>query len=619
MIRVLVLCNHTSLPSKEEYTFDKTISINQNAPGVNLNLKITNITHRIIEDLDSISRDLLDIAAYVYYADSSVARWTKGDVFAEKWNRDFTFVIPVRNPDLWNTMDLHNQLTETLSYLTGDTFSFIFCKSKKYPEQLYLEFPDNPPPFPGADSICLFSGGLDSLAGSLHCNFTEKKRPILVSHRSMPIIDSRQKRLVNHLNDKMQNWEFPHLSLWVNRKSKPALENTQRSRSFLYLAIAATVAYQLNINKIYIYENGVVSFNIPKSGQNVGTMASRSTHPRFIAQFQNLIDSVFPKKLSITNPFIFRTKAEVAKALIDTGFEELIQASVSCASTRWSSKVYPHCGTCSQCLDRRFAIVASNLEQYDRDTYEKDIFTNVLKEGEETTLSENYVRTAIEIEEMTDVAFFSRYPELIDTIPYLEGTSDDEIGKKIYDLFQRHSTEVLSVIKQKYFEYHDDYVRGKLPSSCLISMVAQLHHLKEPIGVYAQKIGGIIKRHFEIAFQRVKPEEERDIQETAEAALATANERLNRESPMLSYSLVQTKPDFSDMSNKVFVELKFIKNRSRLNKIVTEITSRITIYRDQGAQVLFVVYDAARVIYDEEKFIKDLVKHEGVYTIIIKS
>lgn len=618
MKRVLVLCNHASLLNNEKNTFDETILVNQNDPDINLNLEITNITHRIIEDLDPIARDLLDIVAYVYYADSSIPRWTKGDVFAEKWNRDFTFVIPVRKPDLWNATNINNQLVEVLSYLTGDYFSFIFCQSRNYSEQLYLKFPSNPPPFPSADGICLFSGGLDSLVGALYCHLMEEKQPILVSHRSMPIIDSRQKRLVSLLNERMQGWKFPHLSLWVNRKSNPAVENTQRSRSFLYLAIAATVAHQLNINRVFICENGIISFNIPKSGQNIGTMASRSTHPRFVAQFQKLVESIFSKQFIITNPFIFKTKAEVAKILIGTGFENLIQASVSCASTRWSTKLYPHCGTCSQCIERRFALVSSNLEQYDKDTYERDIFKDALKEGDETTLSENYVRTAIEIEKMNDIAFFSKYPELMDAIPYLEGFSDDEIGKKIYELFQRHSKEALSVIKQKFYEYYDDYIRGELPSTCLISMVAQLHHLQEPIGVYAQKIRGIIKRHFEIAFQRVKPKEERDIQETAEAALATANEKLNRESPMLCYSLVQTKPDFSDINNKLFIEMKFLKNRKILNKIITEITSRITIYRDQGAHVLFVVYDADRVIYDEEKFIKDFVKHEGIYTIVIK-
>jgi 7-cyano-7-deazaguanine synthase in queuosine biosynthesis len=419
-----------------------------------------------------------------------------------------------------------------------------------YPEQPYLKFPNSPPPFPGADSICLFSGGLDSLAGALYCYLTEKSQPILVSHRSIQIIDSRQKHLVGLLNERMQQWKFPHLSLWVNRKGNPAIENTQRSRSFLYLSIATASAYQLNINKIYLCENGIISFNIPKSGQNIGTMVSKSTHPRFVAQFQKLVRYVFSRQFIVTNPFILKTKAEVAKILSGTSFEDLIQASVSCASTRKHTKLYPHCGICSQCVDRRFSIISSGFEHYDKDTYEKDIFKDALKEGEETTLSESYLRTAIEIEKMDDIAFFSKYPEIMDAIPHFEKMSDDEIGKQIYSLFQRHSEEVLSVIKQKANKYHDDYIRGKLPPTCLISMVAQLHHLQEPLGVYAQKIGGIIKTSIKIAFQRIKPKEERDIQENAEAALSAAKERLNRESPMLCYSLVQTKPDFSTNPQK---------------------------------------------------------------------
>ena len=125
-----------------------------------------------------------------------------------------------------------------------------------------------------------------------------------------------------------------------------------------------------------------------------------------------------------------------------------------------------------------------------------------------------------------------------------------------------------------------------------------------------------------VAFQSNKPQSEKDVQEIGEAAFAAAGEKLDREAPMLCYSTVQTKPDFSTTdyipNNTLFVEMKFLDKRKKLNSIVNQISSRITIYRDQGAHVLFVIYDAAGIISDDEKFVKDFEKHDGIYITVIR-
>jgi 7-cyano-7-deazaguanine synthase in queuosine biosynthesis len=622
MDKILVVCNQSNekeLPAKTSH--NETIAINPNPPKQNLKLHIESISHRILSELNPLARDLLEIAAYVYYADCSISRGRDTDVYAEKWRRKFEFIIPVSDPSRWNKPEVRDLLKDILDFLTGDDFCFIFTPLRPRPGQLYLNFAASLPPFPNADSICLFSGGIDSLVGSLFLLKERNERPLLVSHWSVPLMDSRQKRLVKELQERNREWQFPHLSLWVNRMGNRAVEMTQRSRSFLYLSIAASVASQLRMKKIYICENGVVSLNIPISAQTVGTLLTRTTHPKFLGLFNQLIQELFGNDLSVENPFVFHTKTQLLEMRKDWGQSELLQATVSCSYAQGKTKLQPQCGTCFQCVGRRFSVVAAGAEVNDPpEYYEKDLFLKALEEGKETASAEGYVRTAFEIDEMADVRFFSAYPELEEALNFFD-VPPNVSARKLYDLFRRHATEVIATATIKCNEHQRDLLGGKLPDNCLISILAHRRHLLDPLSSYAEKIGRILTQALRIDFQTEKPRKEQRLQECVQATLAAADERLRRESPMLSYTVVLTKPDFSairDFNRILFLELKLLNSRSKLNKIVTEITSRITIYRDQGAYVLFIVYDANDFILTDEEFIVDLEKHDGIKVIVVR-
>lgn len=176
-------------------------------------------------------------------------------------------------------------------------------------------------------------------------------------------------------------------------------------------------------------------------------------------------------------------------------------------------------------------------------------------------------------------SFLKNFPELFDALYSIPGDTD-KIALEIYDLHQRFTTEVYSVIQNKLSQYSDDLVDGELPDSCLLSMVGRQGHLLEPIETYARKVADICMDAIRTDFQSHKPSSEREVQDAIEGALVAAAERLERESPMLSYAVVQTKPDFSSTSYPLFIEVKFIPKRQTLNRINTEVTSRITIYRD---------------------------------------
>lgn len=47
-------------------------------------------------------------------------------------------------------------------------------------------------------------------------------------------------------------------------------------------------------------------------------------------------------------------------------------------------------------------------------------------------------------------------------------------------------------------------------------------------------------------------------------------------------------------------------------------TSRVVIYRDQGASVLFVVYDPNRTILDDQEFVGAYERHERVWVAMVR-
>lgn len=597
------------------------INIITNGTKKNLKIQIDNITHKILCNLDPKAKDLLEIASYIYYADCSISRGSEKDIFLEKWQRDITFKIPVSDPIFWNNDEIKKLLIESLEYLTDDKFKFEFLPPSPKPTQLIIKFPEEVLLFNDPDCICLFSGGLDSLVGSLYLFKEKGLHPLLVSHRSLPKMDSLQKKLINNIRDKNVEWNFPQISIWVNRMSERAIEYTQRSRSFLYLSIASVIAFQINLEKIFICENGVVSMNLPISEQNLGSLMTRSTHPKFLGLYSAFIKKIFNQQFEILNPFIYYTKAQMISKLKKWDQCELIQNTISCSYTQGKTKLQPQCGVCSQCVDRRFAILKNDLVKHDQtEYYEKDIFIDALEGGKETSFSEGYIRTAIEITKMNDGQFYTKYPQLYEAIESLN-SDEERCAQLIYDLYQNHSKEIINVLEEQFIKNFNKHLSGELPDNCLISIVGKLEYLVDPLKKYADNIIKIIKEGVQAVFQRKKPQNEYEIQNQVEVLLKAAGERLRRESPMLSYSIINTKPDFSNIpyfSSLVFLELKHLNSRPKLNKIITEITSRITIYKDQGAYAIFIVYDNDKFIDDDCEFIRDLEKHEGIRVIIIR-
>lgn len=584
----------------------------------NLRVQVDAFRTHLWRDPSNRLDDLLRLAAFVYGADTQISRGSAKDVFACKWPRSFRMVLPVRDLSFWKRQDVYDCLVETLQFLTGDEYTFSFVRRDPHGSmQKIFQFKEHVGKLSSVNVIVLFSGGIDSLAAVLQA-VNENRQPLLVSHRPGPVIDHRQKNLLDEVRRRFNAWPFPHVSMWVNRQSgKRTIEFTQRSRSFLFTSLGVVTAAILGVDDVRLCDNGVVSINLPQSSENVGTFLSRSTHPRYLAMVQGLMRLITEREtLTITNKLFDRTKKEVMEIIAASGHPELIQETVSCAHVEGKTKHQPHCGVCTQCIDRRFASTAAELTQYDLPSrYEKDVFTDPLEEGIPRTHAENYVRfvTKLEARQNPD-QLFETYPELFDCLPD-EGDAE-ACARDIFDLLQRHQKTVNGVLEQQIQAHCQEIRRAALPPECLLRIIVSGHHTEDRRISYVDRLRSLITKSLPAAFQTQAAKNERHVQDVGEAVFQAAREQLQREAPQIPFGAVTTKPDFSDATEgatPLFIEFKYINSRARLNHIQTEMTSRVTVYRDQGAWILFVVYDPKRTITNDDEFMRAFEKHEGVW------
>ena len=168
----------------------------------NINLRITDISKAMFANLPDEAVDLLEIAAYVYCADQATTRGGKKEFeYGRKWRRHLRFEIPVRNPDAWSGSTVAKVLERTLGFLSDDDYEFHFHPLRNpAPRDRYLEFDSGTPATTAVDDVILFSGGLDSYAGTVEQVFKNGRKVALVSHRSVSKIDKRQRVLVEDIN-----------------------------------------------------------------------------------------------------------------------------------------------------------------------------------------------------------------------------------------------------------------------------------------------------------------------------------------------------------------------------------------------------------------------------------
>lgn len=355
------------------------------------------------------ARDLFDLAAAVYAADEIVPRIEGVD----RWTREMDFTLPVVDGKAWKSAE--RTLVECLGFLSGDVYRFT-----------WLDRPNTGPKRRihrnrlggGYDTVCLFSGGVDSLLGAAAL-LGEGRRVLLVGHHADRVTSSAQTKLFDLLRRKFPG-RASLLQLYLERSRKgrqryalpDKVEISHRSRSFLFLASGVVAAIATGTKTLHIPENGLIALNSPLGASRRGTLSTRTTHPRYIELF-NLMLTTLAIDVKVQNPFAYQSKTDMVEAIRDPDIVAALQQSVSCAhaGNLWRERaLFTHCGYCVPCLYRRASFLAAGMGE---SGYQHDVFKELPNlspdKGRDLRLLVRFARVTVTASEVDLVATVLRH------------------------------------------------------------------------------------------------------------------------------------------------------------------------------------------------------------------
>jgi len=602
---IIVLCNSAQPPKGSN---KKSIVLNylphkKNKPNVVIGLPIL---VQAVYHLPKRILDLLEIACYVFAADRYTSRGAVDAVEYHGWAREFEFVIKVRDYEFWNDEVTKNMLGELLTFMTGDqSFVFEFQKGHDTPPSSLFDREEFQISSGEPTHISLFSGGLDSLVGAVELLEATIDKICLVSHQSGQPGTIRTQDALSRALNQLYPGRLRHYKFRSGLTEKRAIEETQRSRSFLYCSIAYALTSAYKQNYFYVFENGITSLNLPRKEDLKNGRASRTTHPKTIALLKSFLSHVEGRPIDIRTPFLWRTKTDILDGLKSSRAKDLLTSSVSCSRTSQPFVRGTHCGVCYQCIDRRFAVHASGLDDADNPAlYNCDFIRESIPDTESKSMLFGYVRQAKEFSESRLDPFFKEYlPQLAEIIDYVEGHDDSTKVERIWDLCKRYGVQVweaTEVMRRKY-----DDPRKPLAFGSYLKIINEREHLKEPVHRLIGDLSKKLQRAIPVAYQRTKPKNENKLNDTIQSILLSEKDYFEREYPGVSFALCKTIPDHSSTSHELLLEAKFPRKSTGIAQLTDQLGADLYKYPQQ-CKILFVIYDPYRKIIDDVKFAADI-------------
>ena len=464
-------------------------------------------------------------------------------------------------------------------------------------------------------SIALFSGGLDSLAGTIGYLEQTNDHICLVSHQSQPGTIRTQDRLINALQAQYLN-RISHYKFRCNLKGKRAIEETQRTRAFLYTSIAYAIAQTLDQDNFLVYENGITSINFARREDLSNARASRTTHPQTIARLQEVFALVRGQPIRIKLPFLWKTKADIVNDIKTGPHPELMPSSVSCSKTFQNLGNATHCGGCSQCIDRRFAAYAAKADDLDESgIYAKDIVAKSITDGEVKTTAVDYVRQARRFATWNIDHFVQEMvSELSELVDYLPGSwNENDTIEQVWRLCQRHGQQV-AMSMHRMRELHDDLFED-LQNNSLLQLISEREYLKNPIERMATSLCELLGPAIGKMFQNQAPSNERDLNTKVSALLESHRFDLIQEHPAVSFAGGHSVPDHGNDNFDLLIEAKYIRGGTTPSRASEGMAADLTKY-PPNAHILFLVYDREHSIADDGQFKEDF-ESRGRCTVLI--
>jgi hypothetical protein len=291
------------------------------------------------------ARDLLEIARAAFLADKRFLRRPTPD----RWTRDIELLVQVREPEVWGEAP-RRHLDALLGTLTGDRWQVTVHGGAGSEPELPLQR-EQP-----VRAVALLSGGLDS---ACHGASLARARPgesvLFVSCSDR--IRATQRRVVTAIERINPTVVWGPLDQRPRRQDDQPLEQSSRTRGFLYAAAAVHAAAAHGIQRVDIPENGQLAVNPPLTAGRLGALSTRSVHPWTLHIYNQLIRSV-GGDVELVNPLLHLTKGEVCERGRRAGLSAAdLFGTVSCG--RHSYLGNRNCGSCFPCLVRRSGLRAA--------------------------------------------------------------------------------------------------------------------------------------------------------------------------------------------------------------------------------------------------------------------
>jgi 7-cyano-7-deazaguanine synthase in queuosine biosynthesis len=211
--------------------------------------------------------------------------------------------------------------------------------------------------------------------------------------------------------------KLTHHSYFVSARDKNsfehAVENSQRTRSLLFLTLAAITASRLGRREIVVIaENGQMAIHLPLNSARIAAFSTHTAHPDVLVQMQLFLRGAFGIEFVIQNPYVLKTKKEVIAPIVEMAPETILHSN-SCWKNSRMTKGATHCGECIPCFIRRIAIESY---QPDKTAYGRDVFKEKigdLKPSDEGRRNlADLAELTLKFEKMSDAELYDEWPEL---------------------------------------------------------------------------------------------------------------------------------------------------------------------------------------------------------------
>ena len=508
----------------------------------------------------------------------------------------------VRDHALWADEEVTRALARVLRFMSGDAeYLFSFTPGHDTPPERLFVGEQFAVPLDQPVSVSLFSGGLDSLAGAVELLDRTAAPVCLVSHRSQPGVTRTQDQLIAALRkqypDRIIQYPFT-----CTLHGKRALEESQRTRAFLYTSIAFALSAALSQDHLYLYENGFRALNPLLRQDAVNARASRTAHPQTVSLLEAFLSLVAERRFEIRTPFLWKTKADIMSQLSGSPASGLATSAVSCSRTRRKPRGTTHCGLCSQCVDRRIAVYAAGLDDRfdDVGTYAHDFITEGVADSEVRGRLVDYIRQATEYRTWDIDAFWqSEFDEIAEVNGHIPGLGEQKTVERLYDLCSRHAEQVFTALRRMR-GVHDDLVSPYGPRS-LLGLITSREYAREPVEQLADRLHAKLSQALPMLYQTEPPADEQRLNDALAALLDDGRGEWQREFPILKFGLARAIPDHSLPTYDLLVEAKYIRQGTTPSRASEGLAADLTKYPEHQYK-LFVVFDPYDKVADAQAF-----------------